>query len=432
MSDDAIVVTGLGAVCPLGTGAPSAWRAFAAGESGIRELAPDDDRLAPGVDVAPPAPVRRAGWVRGFRPRDHVRSSQLRRMDWCSRMAVAAARQACEDAGVVPLDDATSARTALVVGACYGNQRETAAYLERVFTSGPAAGQPLLFPNLVLNAAAGYAAIELDVRGPNVCVAGHEASGEVAIATALDLLESGACDVACVAGVDEIGAVQLAALRDLRLLHPDAAPSDPTGARHRRPAGRMGAILPGEGAAALVLERARGAAARGVMPYARLAVARIGTLDAALSPYGFPHDAHAAAARLLELASVPGPAIDAVLGGANGLVLRDALDVAVLQRLRAGGRRVGYAAFRRLVGDWGAAGALGAVLASLALDAGVLPGAEVDGEATAADRASAPERLLLVGAARGGVLVPVVFDRNPGPRRCSSTASTSSSSSPSS
>ena len=432
MIDDRIVVTGLGAVCPLGTGAASVWRAFAAGESGIRELAPDDDRLAAGVDVSPPASVRRAGWVRGFRPRDHVRSPHLRRMDWCSRMTVAAVRQAFEDAGLVPLDDAASVRTALVVGSCYGNQRETAAYLQRVLASGPAAGQPLLFPNLVLNATAGYAAIELDVRGPNVCVAEHEASGEVAIATALDLLESGACDVACVAGVDEIGAVLLDALRDLRLLHPDAAPRDADAARRRDRVGRAGAILPGEGAAALVLERAAGAAARGVAAYARLAAARIGTHDAAPSPYGFPRDADAAAGRLLELASAPGPAIDGLLGGANGLVLRDALDDALLRRLRCGGRAVGYAPYRRLVGDWGAAGVLGAVLGSLALDASVLPAVATEGDAAGATATAAPDRLLLVGAARGGVLVPIVLDRDAGPRRCSSTASTSSSSSRSS
>ena len=111
MSSDPIVVTGLGAVSPLGTGAEAVWGAFAEGRSGIRELGPDDDRLAPGVDPAPMDAVRRAGWVRGFQPREHVRSSQLRRMDWCSRMAVAALRQACSDAGLLPLDDATSVRT---------------------------------------------------------------------------------------------------------------------------------------------------------------------------------------------------------------------------------------------------------------------------------------------------------------------------------
>jgi 3-oxoacyl-[acyl-carrier-protein] synthase II len=404
MSDDPIVVTGLGAVCPLGTGAAAVWRAFVAGESGIRELAGDDDRLAAGVDVTPPAPVRRAGWVRGFRPRDHVRSPQLRRMDWCSRMAVASIRQAFEDAALLPLDDATSVRTALVVGSCYGNQRETAVYLQRVFASGPAAGQPLLFPNLVLNAAAGYAAIELDVRGPNVCVAQHEASGEVALATALDLLASGACDIACVAGVDEIGAVQLEALSDLRLLHPDAVPPNAGSTRRRHRTGRNGAVLPGEGAAALVLERASRAQARGAAPYARMACARVGALADDRSPYGFPGDAAAAAERLLQLADVRDDEIDGVVGGANGLTLRDALDAAVLDRLRVSGRHVAYAPFRRLVGDWGTAGVLGAVLACLALDAGFLPDGSPSG-------APALERLLVVGAARGGVLVPLVLER---------------------
>jgi 3-oxoacyl-[acyl-carrier-protein] synthase II len=427
MSDEPIVVTGLGAVCPLGTGTQDVWRAFVARECMIRELAPDDERLAPGVDVAPPAPVRRAGWVRGFRPRDHVRSPQLRRMDWVSRMTVAAMRQAFTDAGLLPLDDATSVRTALVVGSCYGNQRETAVYLQRVFGSGPAAGQPLLFPNLVLNAPGGYAAIELDVRGPNVCVAEHEASGEVALATALDLLTSDMCDVACVAGVDEIGAVQLDALSDLGLLDPDAGPTDGVGGRRRGRRGRMGGVLPGEGAAALVLERADAASRRGAHAYADVAGVRVGAASSDRSPYGFPHDPDRAATELLALASFPGPAIDGVLGGANGLVRREALDAAILRRLRASGRPVGYAPFRRLVGDWGSAGALGAVLASLALDAGVLPALAPEQQAV-----DTPQRLLLIGAARGGVLVPVVLDRLDGTSRCSSTASDSSDSSPSS
>jgi 3-oxoacyl-[acyl-carrier-protein] synthase II len=278
-----------------------------------------------------------------------------------------------------------------------------------------------------LNASAGYAAIELDVRGPNVCVAEHEASGEVALATALDLLASGMCDVACVAGADEIGAVQLDALSDLRLLNPDAGPTEAVGGRRRGRRGRMGGVLPGEGAAALVLERADAAAKRGARSYAGVAGARVGAVAEDRSPYGFPHDPDAAAAVLLDLASFPGPAIDGVVGGANGLVLRDALDAAVLRRLRGNGRPVGYAPFRRLVGDWGSAGALGALLASLALDAGQLPGMAPERQAV-----TAPKRLLLIGAARGGVLVPVVLDRTENPPRCSSTASPSSDSSASS
>jgi len=416
---DPIVITGVGAVSPLGTGGRAVWRAFAAGESGIRTLADDDERLERGVDVTPPPAAGRAGWVRGFRPREHILSPQLRRMDWCSRMLVASVRQAFDDAGALPLAEQLRPRTALVVGSCFGNQRETAVYLRRILSSGPAAGQPLLFPNLVLNATAGYAAIELDVQGPNLCVAEHEASGEAALATALDLLASGACDLVCAAGVDELGSIQLDALSDRRLLHPDAMPDDRRAAALRAGRGAHGKVIPGEGAAALVLERAEHAAARGVTSYATLACARIGATAA--PAYGFPRDPDAAAARLLELADVPGPAVSGVIGGASGLPGRDALDAAVLRLLeRRGTEPVGYSPFKRLVGDFGAAGVLAAVLASLALDAGVLPGSPAQRD---------PQRLLVAGAARGGVLVPIVLDRSQSPRRCSSTASTSSSSS---
>src|SRR5262249_20810805 len=154
-----------------------------------------------------------------------IRSPQLRRMDWGSRMLVAATRHAFEDAGLLPLDAATRENAALVVGSCLASQRDTAAYLERIFRAGLAAGQPFVFPNLVLNAAAGYAAIELEVEGANLSVSEHEASGEVALATAADLLHGGGCDVACAGGFDEFGDVLLDALAARRLLAPQSLPA---------------------------------------------------------------------------------------------------------------------------------------------------------------------------------------------------------------
>jgi len=425
-----VLVTGLGVVCPLGTGAAEVWRAFVAGESGVRVLAPEDERLERGVDATPPADVGRAGWVRGFRPREHVLSPQLRRMDWCSRMLVAAVRQSLGDASLLPLAGEQKTRTALVVGSCYGNQRETAVYLQRVLTSGPAAGQPMLFPNLVLNAAAGYAAIELDLQGPNVCVAEHEASGEAAIATALDLLAADACDLVCVAGMDEIGSVQLDALADLRLLDVRSLPAESASGARRAGRGLRGRFVPGEGAAAMVLERATHAGGRGAGGYARVTTARVGTMAA--PAYGFPRDPDAAARRMLELAATRAAEVSGVVGGASGLLGRDALDAAVLRALgRERASAVGYAPFRRLVGDWGAAGMLGALLAARALDARFLPGCPAADGAPATEPTVDPERLLIVGAARGGVLAPVVLDQSPAPR-CSSTVSTSSSTSSSS
>lgn len=406
---EAIVVTGLGAVCPLGTGAREVWDALLADRSGVRALSDDDERRERGVDPSPPAaaPGAVAGWVRGFRPREHVSSSHLRRMDWCSRMLVAAVRQAFADAGLLPLDPELAPRAALVVGSAYGNQRETEQYLSRILDSGLGAAQPMLFPNLVLNAGAGYAAIELDVQGPNLCVAQHEASGEAALATALELLRAGACDVVCAAGVDELSRVVLDVLADLRLLHRDALPAE---RRNRAPArgDRGEGLVPGEGAAALVLERAARAEARARRPYARLAAARVGSVPA--PAYGYPRDAEAAARRLLELADAP--SIDGLVAGVSGIGARDRIEAAVLRLLgEPAGSPPGCLAFKRLVGDFAAAGALAAVLASLALDAGLLPGGPPFAGLPGAAARAEPRRLLIPGLARGGVLAPVVLER---------------------
>lgn len=410
---DPIVVTGIGLVTPLGTGREEVWRAFCTGDSGVRELGDDDSRRDRTIDPSPLPEAGLAGWVRGFRPRDQIRSPQLRRMDWGSRLLVAAARQAVEDAGLLPLEPPAPESAALVVGSCFGNQRETASYLERVFKMGLAAGQPLLFPNLVLNAAGGYAAIELGIQGPNVSLSEHEASGEAALATAVDLLRSGACEVVCAGGFDELGGVYLDALADRRMLAPGSLPPRRRERAAARGRGVVGWIVPGEGAAMLVLETAAHARRRGARVHAELACARVA--GAAAPPYGFPHDAERAARRLLDLALAGGAgesgeasAVSAVLGSADGSPPRAALDAAVVRRISGlQGSPPAYLPFRQLTGDWGAAGALGAALAALAIAAGHLPGQRDPAAAAAA----VPERILVVGAARSGVIAPVVLRR---------------------
>jgi 3-oxoacyl-[acyl-carrier-protein] synthase II len=408
-SGDSIVVTGIGAVSALGTGRGETWRAFAAGESGVRELGEDDPRRARGVDPTPLPDVGRAGWVRGFDPRAHIQGAHLRRMDWCSRLLVAATRLAGEDAGALPIADSESAATAIVVGSCYGNQRETATYLDRVFAAGLGAGQPILFPNLVLNAAAGYAAIELGIQGANLTLAEHEVSGEAALATAADLLRSGACDLVFAGGVDEFGAVLLDALAERRTLAPESLPEGRRARAVRARRGLAGRITPGEGAAVLVLERAVSALGRGARIYAALSRAAVRALPAA--PYSIARHATATAEELLALASVGGDAapVSAVLGSSDGSRQRVAVDaalVAALRRRQAG--PVSYAAFRASTGDFGGAGALGAALAALVVDAGFLPAAAFGG---AGQERVAAQRVLVAGVGRSGVLAPLVVER---------------------
>jgi 3-oxoacyl-[acyl-carrier-protein] synthase II len=406
LNDDSIVVTGIGAVSPLGIGAARVWSSFVARRSGIvdrTELDPERDKLFP-----PPERAGRAGYVRGFEPRELIRSPQLRRMDWCSRMAAAAARLAMADAGLLPLTHERSEDSAIVVGSCYGNQRETEQFLDRVFASGGSGAPPFIFPNLVLNAPAAYAAIELDVQGPNLTVSEHEASGEAALVAAIDLLRGGAASRVCAGGVDEFGSVYLEALRDRRILHPDSLPRDERGRAHAHARGVRGNVVPGEGSAMLVIERGASARARGARIYADIECARIGGTPA--GTYGFARDVDVAAETLLGLVAGEDKVIDGVIGGADGSAARDALDRAVLRAIAVRQTEpVTYAPFRRLTGEWGAVGALGVALAALALDAGHLPALPLGEEPLAGS--TGPKRILVVGTARSGVLAPVLLQR---------------------
>lgn len=390
---DPVVVTGLGFVSPLGTGADEVWSRWSRGSSGVRHLESDDPRLARGVDPIALPPVGRAGFVRGFDPKRHIRSPHLRRMDWCSRMIVASATQAVADARLDLEDETTQTRTGLVVGSCFGNQRETQKYMDRVLDRGPAAGQPILFPNLVLNASGGYAAIELSIRGPNVSVSEHEASGEVAIATAVELLDGGLCDRVVVAGGDEFGAVYLDALRERRLLAPETAPD------RTRDDARRGALIPGEGAAALVLERASDTRARAHPACAVVSCVGLGSIEC--SPYLAPDPERAARELVERIEEAPNRPVSAVFGGANGTEPRDSLDRAVLDSLGARQKTPpDYLRFDDLVGDWPSRGVFIAALAGLALRERHAPGI-----------ARSPiERIVVPGSGRSGVLVPLVLD----------------------
>jgi 3-oxoacyl-(acyl-carrier-protein) synthase len=168
-------------------------------------------------------------------------------------------------------------------------------------------------------------------------------------------------------------------------------------------------MVPGEGAAALVLETASHARARGRAPYAALACARSGALPA--EPYGFPEPT-AAAERLLGLTANGNgvPQVAGVIGGASGAAPRDAIDEALLEALRARqAEPATYVRLDRLVGEWGGRGALAVALASLAIERGSLPA--LDPGAPEATPAIAPGRILVPGAARGGVVVPVVVEK---------------------
>jgi len=357
-----VAVTGIGVLSAFGIGVGPFWEGLLSGRSGLTPGGPEGAL---------------AGIVEGLELRDFVRTPGGRRIDHASLMALAASRLALADAGIddAPLDPA---HTGLAIGSSLGNLRETPPFLDRVFEKG--AGNPLVFPNMVMNAPLSYVSIELGVTGPTAMVTEVEVSGESAIAWGARTVADGAADV-CVAGaVDEIADVLFAVLGESGGLTRDVP----------RPLDRAsdGRAL-GEGAAMLVLEPRDRARARGARVYAEI-VPHPG-FAVPSSVHGHPRDADAIARRLRPLVADA----DLVVAGASGLPALDAVEAVAIARATAG-RRVAVTAPRGAIGDFGAAGALGVAAAVLAIHTQRIP-------PTAGIRPPAREGLdVVAGAARAG------------------------------
>jgi 3-oxoacyl-[acyl-carrier-protein] synthase II len=286
------------------------------------------------------------------------------------------------------------------LGSALGNLAETTTFLDRLFTRG--AGNPLVFPNLVMNAPLSYASIELGVTGPTAFLTEQEASGEAALAWGGGLIADDKADLCLAGATDELDSVLHAVLREGGLLaRREPRPFDPA----------ADGPCPGEGAAILVLEPMARARARGARIYARL-VPHPGFAVAA-TVHGWPRDAADVATGLAPLV---GDA-DLVVASASGRPALDRLEAAALAQAR-GGRPPLVTAPRAAIGDFGAAGALGAAVAALAIAHGVVPPTRgiVDGAdpsvAPVREAQTRPLRAAVVnGLARGGACRPLRLER---------------------
>jgi 3-oxoacyl-[acyl-carrier-protein] synthase II len=372
-----VAVTGIGVLSSFGVGTDRFWDGLLSGR-------------CPFVSHAAGVPV---GIVDGLDARAFVRTAAGRRIDHASLMALAAARLALDDAS---LADAPRLRTALVLGSALANLRETSPFLDRLFERG--AGNPLVFPNMVMNAPLSYVSIELGITGVTAMTTDGEVAGESAIAWGVRLVADGDADVCLAGAVDEVADVMPAVLGEWGGLTRGAV----------RPLDRAadGRAL-GEGAAVLVLESRERARARGarvyceIVPHAGFAVPS--------SIHGYPRDAAAVARRLHPLAED----VDLVVAAANGLPAFDALEARVLSQVV--GTRAAVLAPRGALGDFGAAGALAVAAGAIALHDGRvpptagcrLPAREALDVVVDAPRAAGPRTVLVNAVARGGACRPV-------------------------
>lgn len=254
-----VVVTGLGAIAPVGIGVASAWDSMISGRSGIDPITHFD---------AADFPTRFGGQVDGFDPAAWLNPKEARRLSRFQQFAIVAADEAIADSGL-SITDTISDRVGVIVGAGIGGlatmEEQTAVLLK----DGPGRVSPFLVPMMIVDLAAGHISIRHNLRGINYAPVSACATGNHAIGEAAECIKRGTADVIVAGGFDcgltPLGLAGFSAARALSTRN-----DDPQAASRPFDAGRDGFVI-GEGGAILILEEMEFARARGARILAELA-----------------------------------------------------------------------------------------------------------------------------------------------------------------
>ncbi len=367
-----VVVTGLGAVTPLGLDAQSTWDAAASGRSGIDWIQSFD---------ASDFPVRIASEVKGFEPEAVVGPKDARRLERNVVLAVAAAREAWADAGVDGIDPA---RAGILVGSAIGGVMGVLQQDEVRRERGHSRVSPWFLPNVLVDSASGQIAIDLGLRGPNYAPVSACATGSHAVGEGAETIRRGDADVIVAGGTEAcMHPVILAGFCAMRGLV--AEEEDPTLASRPFDATRAGFVM-GEGACVLLLEEYERAVGRGARIYAEV----LG--------YGTSNDAHHMAQ--------PDPGSVGVSEMMRSALTRSGVEPERVGYINAHGTSTPY-------NDVAETNAIKAVFGAHAYELAVSSTKSVMGHLFGA--AGAVEAMMCVRALHEGVLPPTINYRNPDP-----------------
>ncbi len=358
-----VVVTGLGAVTPIGADAPSTWRAALAGESGIDFIRSFDPSGFP---------VRIAAEVKDFDPSQVAAAKDARRLDRNVLLSLGAAREAVADAR---LDGAYSPdRVGILFGTAIGGFLGIMEQADVLRERGPDRVAPTFIPNVLVDTASGQLAISLGFRGLNYAPVSACATGSTAVGEAAEVIKRGDADAVLAGGGEAcLHPLILAGFCAMRgLVAEDEHPP-----RASRPfdATRAGFVM-GEGACVLVLEELEAAQRRGATVYAEI----LG--------YAMSNDAHHLAQpdpesvgvaemmrSVLERAGVEPERVGYINAHGTSTPLGDAAETRAIKEVFGDhAYRLAVSSTKSVTGHcFGAAGAIEAMMCVLAVRDGVLP-----------------------------------------------------------
>jgi 3-oxoacyl-[acyl-carrier-protein] synthase II len=360
MSTTDVVVTGLGATTPLGGDVASTWDAMLAGRSGVRALT---------QEWAAQLPVRIAAEL-AVDPSEVMERVKLRRLDRSEAIALIAAHQAWADAGLKD-SGLDPERFAVSFGSGIGGAQTLLNQDDILEASGPRRVSPHTVPMLMPNGPAAWVGLELGAQAGVHSMASACATGAEALSLGLDIIRSGRADVVMAGGTEAvIHPLPIAGFASMRAM--STRNDEPEKASRPWDKGRDGFVL-GEGAGALVLERADHAIARGATIYARLAGAGI-TSDGydIVQPHPEGAGAIRAIRRAIEDAGIAKTDIVHVNAHATSTPVGDMTEIAAL--LTAVGDHPVLTSTKSMSGHLlGAAGALESIATILAIRDSVVP-----------------------------------------------------------
>ena len=358
-----VVITGMGAVTPLGNDLRTTWERLLAGESGVDRIKAFDPS---------PFPVQIAAEVKGdYDPTGAAAPKELRKLDRNVLFALSAAKEAAQDAGLNGFDPE---RVGVVVGNCIGGFNELMRQHDILRERGPDRVSPTFLANVLVDSASGQIAIELGIRGPNYAVVSACATGSHAIGEGAELVRHGDADVILAGGTE--GCIHPLILAGFCMMRGLAiGNSDPRSAARPFDALREGFVM-GEGAAVMVLEELEAARARGAKIYAEV----LG--------YGASNDAHhmlqpdpefggvvAMMRAALERSKITPDKVDYVNAHGTGTPLGDLAETQALKAVFGDhAYELAVSSTKSMLGHmFGAAGAIEAVACALAIHEGRIP-----------------------------------------------------------
>jgi 3-oxoacyl-[acyl-carrier-protein] synthase II len=360
LNDNAVVITGLGLVTPIGTGKAKFWKALIAGENGIRTITSFDTSAFR---------THRGGEVRDFRPDDYCRHIDHRRIGPAAQLAIAAVRLALDDGGI-DVDQADRSTTAVIFGTTMGESpvaesiNEMSGQAALTKRTGHSPDLALRFPQEMIPSSV---AREFGFRGPVSLMATACAAGNYAIGYAADLLKSGEVDLALAGGSDPFSRVAFIGFNSMLAVAPEICqPFD----RRRK------GMCVSEGAGALLLERYGSARRRGAPIYAEVAGYGLGNDAHHMTA---PHPAGRGASRsivnALQASKVPAGSVDYINAHGTGTPANDKIEtLAIKQAFGEAAYKTPVSSIKSMLGHtMGAASAIEAAASALAIQQGIIP-----------------------------------------------------------